>query len=77
MAIYMQNINIGDSFSAAWLPAAIDWTLSTSCHSLTDDDNHRKQEWSSMESSSREIWDEIEMRFGHLVIGKAGQEIKW
>ena len=28
-----------------------------------------------MESSSREILDEIEMRFGHLVIGKAGKEI--
>ena len=27
------------------------------------------QEWSSMESSSYENWDEIEMLFGHLVIG--------
>ena len=28
-----------------------------------------QQEWSSMESSSYENWDEIEMLFGHLVIG--------
>ena len=28
-----------------------------------------EQEWSSMESSSYENWDEIEMLFGHLVIG--------
>ena len=28
-----------------------------------------KQEWSSMESSSYENWDEIEMLFGHLVSG--------
>ena len=28
-----------------------------------------KQEWSSMESNSYENWDEIEMLFGHLVIG--------
>ena len=27
------------------------------------------QEWSSLESSSYENWDEIEMLFGHLVIG--------
>ena len=31
--------------------------------------SYKKQEWSSMESSSYENWDEIEMFFGHLVIG--------
>ena len=30
---------------------------------------YQKQEWSSMESSSYENWDEIEMFVGHLVIG--------
>ena len=29
------------------------------------DNRRREQEWSSMESSSNEFWDEIEMRFGH------------
>ena len=28
-----------------------------------------EQEWSSMESNSYDNWDEIEMFFGHLVIG--------
>ena len=36
-----------------------------------------QQEWSSMESSSNEIWDEIEMRFGHLVIRAGNQSINW
>ena len=31
-----------------------------------------KQEWSSMESSLYENWDEIEMLFGHLVIDAIG-----
>ena len=31
----------------------------------TEYDYKLQQEWSSMESSSNEIWDEIEMRFGH------------
>ena len=37
-----------------------------------------KQEWSSMESSLYENWDEIEMLFGHLVIGNFSNAIcKW
>ena len=36
---------------------------------LNDSDKEDEQEWSSLESSSYENWDEIEMLFGHLVIG--------
>ena len=42
-----------------------------SCSSLLNHiwKKNPKQEWSSMESSSYENWDEIEMFVGHLVIG--------
>ena len=33
-----------------------------------DNKNLSKQEWSSLESSLYENWDEIEMLFGHLVM---------
>ena len=36
---------------------------------IGDTRSHTNQEWSSMESSSSENWDEIEMLFGHLVSG--------
>ena len=37
--------------------------------SLSFEMTKQEQEWSSMESNSYENWDEIEMFFGHLVIG--------
>ena len=59
-----------EKFSLKWND--FQQTVTNSFRSLRKEE---EQEWSSMESSSREILDEIEMRFGHLVIGKAGQEI--
>ena len=36
------------------------------------DDDWEQQEWSSMESSLYKNWNEIDMLFGHLVIGVFG-----
>ena len=36
---------------------------------MTVDDDWEQQEWSSMESSLYKNWNEIDMLFGHLVIG--------
>ena len=49
--------------------AAFTWVVGELSTRDQEKDKIIEQEWSSMESSSYENWDEIEMLFGHLVIG--------